>query len=161
MTPLNYYTQENSDIIRLVYDTRAFVWENSASWERGEQFPTLLCRPAPSASSAAPGFGAILGRNAFGLRSRVASTASCRTAAFSILLQQLEQLQLLQWSPEAKHSQYLCAKREKSGQRCTMIARAFMISCVQFQTSRIATVTVLFLPHHRPGTARTALTNGS
>ena len=65
---------------------------------------TLLCLPMPSASSSAPGLGAIFGRKALGFRSSVDSTASWRMMAFSTLLQQLVQLQLSQCRPEAKHS---------------------------------------------------------
>ena len=56
---------------------------------------TLLCRPSPSPSSSpgpTPGHWAIFGLKALGLRSSVVSTASCRTAALSTLLQQFEQL---------------------------------------------------------------------
>ena len=42
-----------------------------------------------------------------GFRSSVASIAAFRSAAFSRLLQQFWQLQLKQYSPDAKHSQYL------------------------------------------------------
>lgn len=73
---------------------------------------TLLCLPMPSASSSAPGLGAIFGRKALGFRSSVDSTASWRMMAFSTLLQQLVQLQLSQCRPEAKHSQYLSGAGE-------------------------------------------------
>ena len=49
----------------------------------------------------------ILGLNAFGFLSRMASTDDCRVASFSRLLKQFTQLQLLQYRPDAKHSQYL------------------------------------------------------
>ena len=49
----------------------------------------------------------ILGRNALGFRSRMASTALCRVPSFSRLLKQLRQLQASQYRPDAKHSQYL------------------------------------------------------
>ena len=51
---------------------------------------SLLCRP--SASSSPLGVGKTFGRNAFELRSSVASIASWRAAEFSELLQHLEQL---------------------------------------------------------------------
>lgn len=51
----------------------------------------------------------ILGLKAFGLRSKIASTADCRVLSFSMLLQQLTQLQPSQYRPDAKHSQYLWA----------------------------------------------------
>lgn len=53
------------------------------------------------------GLLAILGLNAFGLRSKVASTASLLAASFSTLLKQFTQLQPSQYIPDAKHSQYL------------------------------------------------------
>lgn len=49
----------------------------------------------------------ILGLKALGLRSRIASTADCRTASLSLLLKHVTQLQLSQYLPLAKHSQYL------------------------------------------------------
>ena len=49
----------------------------------------------------------ILGRKALGLRSKMPSTAACRVVSCSWLLQQLTQLQLSQYRPDAKHSQYL------------------------------------------------------
>ncbi len=54
----------------------------------------------------------ILGRKALGLRSRMPSTAACRVVSCSWLLQQLTQLQLSQYRPDAKHSQYLRAGRQ-------------------------------------------------
>lgn len=48
-----------------------------------------------------------MGLNAFGLRSKVASTASRLAASFSTLLKQFTQLQPSQYIPDAKHSQYL------------------------------------------------------
>lgn len=57
------------------------------------------------------GLLAILGLKAFGLRSRIVSTASCRTDSLSTLLQQLTQLHPSQYVPDAKHSQYL--KKQK------------------------------------------------
>ena len=59
----------------------------------------------------AAGLLAILGRNALGLRSSVASTASLRIASFSTLLLQLVQWHPSQYVPEAKHSQYLRRSR--------------------------------------------------
>ena len=49
----------------------------------------------------------IFGLKALGLRSRMPSTAACRVVSCSWLLQQLTQLQLSQYRPDAKHSQYL------------------------------------------------------
>ena len=49
----------------------------------------------------------ILGLNALGFLSKMASTALCRVPSFSRLLKQLTQLQASQYRPEAKHSQYL------------------------------------------------------
>ena len=46
-----------------------------------------------------------------GLRSKMPSTAACRVVSCSWLLQQLTQLQLSQYRPDAKHSQYLRADR--------------------------------------------------
>ena len=63
------------------------------------------------------GLCAILGRKAFGFRSSVVSMAALRSAAFSMLLQQLWQLQLSQYSPEAKHSQYLCTGNRGRAER--------------------------------------------
>ena len=48
----------------------------------------------------------IFGLNAFGFLSRIAEIVSLRTDSFSILLQHPLQLQFLQYSPLAKHSQY-------------------------------------------------------
>lgn len=53
------------------------------------------------------GLLAIFGLNAFGLRSKVASTASLLAASLSTLLKQFTQLQPSQYIPDAKHSQYL------------------------------------------------------
>lgn len=53
------------------------------------------------------GLLAIFGRNAFGLRSKVVSTASLLDASCSTLLWQFVQLQPSQYTPDAKHSQYL------------------------------------------------------
>ena len=49
---------------------------------------------------------AILGRNALGFLSRMAAMVSLRMDSFSMLLLQPLQLQFLQYSPLAKHSQY-------------------------------------------------------
>lgn len=54
----------------------------------------------------------ILGLNAFGFLSRIEEMVSFLTDSFSILLQQLLQLQFLQYSPLAKHSQYNFKQRE-------------------------------------------------
>jgi hypothetical protein len=43
--------------------------------------------------------------------------AALRSAAFSMLLQQLWQLQLSQYSPEAKHSQYLVGAGQQARTR--------------------------------------------
>ena len=48
----------------------------------------------------------IFGLKALGFLSRIAAIVSLRTDSFSMLLQQLLQLQFLQYSPLAKHSQY-------------------------------------------------------
>ncbi len=47
----------------------------------------------------------IFGRKAFGFRSRIVYIVSFRACSFSMLLLQFIQLQFLQYSPEAKHSQ--------------------------------------------------------
>jgi len=59
------------------------------------QWQPLLWRATPSSSPPVPS-EAIFGRKACGLRSSVASTASCRLASCALLLQQLVQLQPLQ-----------------------------------------------------------------
>ena len=69
--------------------------------------PSVWIRNGASGSFTFCGLWAILGRKALGFRSSVASIAAFRSAAFSRLLQQFWQLQLKQYSPDAKHSQYL------------------------------------------------------
>ena len=107
---------------------------------------TLLCLPTPSASSSAPGLGAIFGRKALGFRSSVDSTASWRMMAFSTLLQQFVQLQLSQCRPEAKHSQYLSGAGKLGKFRSSRLRTTRRH--LQFQTSRVPTVAVLLLHGH-------------
>lgn len=52
------------------------------------------------------GMFAILGLNALGFLSRIIAMVSLRIDSFSLLLQHPLQLQFLQYSPLAKHSQY-------------------------------------------------------
>ena len=54
----------------------------------------------------------ILGLNAFGFLSKIAAIVSFLTDSFSMLLLQELQLQFLQYSPLAKHSQYNFKQRE-------------------------------------------------
>ena len=71
-------------------DNPGFFSDFSIDSTRTAHGLSLLCRP--SASSSPLGVGKIFGRNAFELRSSVASIASWRAAEFSELLQHLEQL---------------------------------------------------------------------
>ena len=66
-----------------------------------------LWPPSPGYQAPLPPLTWILGRNAFGFLSRMASTALCRVPSFSRLLKQLRQLHASQYRPDAKHSQYL------------------------------------------------------
>jgi hypothetical protein len=60
------------------------------------------------------------------LRSNVASTASRLAASFSTLLKQFVQLQPSQYTPDAKHSQYLNQKLQiKLGMSLQEIAQAY------------------------------------
>ena len=63
----------------------------------------------------------IFGRKALGLRSRMDSTAAWRTCSLSLLLQQLTQLQLSQYRPLAKHSQYSLRQREFLQLQCFLM----------------------------------------
>ena len=73
----------------------------------------------------------ILGRNAFGFRSRMASTAACLTASWLLLLQQDRQLQWSQYRPLAKHSQYSLRQREFLQLQCfwAVGGRALCCTC--------------------------------
>lgn len=82
------------------------AWKHSQYFFRQPlflQLHPLLCRAGAATSSIVP---ATLGLNALGLRSNTASTAPWRTSSFALLLQQSLQLQLSQYTPDAKHSQY-------------------------------------------------------
>lgn len=97
-------------------EQRMLAWKHSQyffkhpdflQWHPLLCFPNTKTSPASSLTSrVAWGLLAIFGLKAFGLRSKVASTASRRAASFSTLLQQLEQLHPSQYIPDAKHSQY-------------------------------------------------------
>mmetsp|Transcript_25271 Transcript_25271/g.74640 ORF Transcript_25271/g.74640 Transcript_25271/m.74640 type:complete len:218 (-) Transcript_25271:98-751(-) len=82
----------------LFLQLQPFVWRGT---------PSAVTRALNSAS-----LPWIFGRNALGLRSRMASTALCRVPSCSLLFMQLTQLHESQYRPDAKHSQYSLRHRE-------------------------------------------------